>query len=238
MKKEELILQLQDNSPDIIAITEMYPKTKLFDNQEIFYHLNGYDMLLANLHEGRGVVIYIKSNLNAEQVYFETNFKESVWCHINLKNRDTILIGCIYRSPNASVENFQELKTLFTKCRDANYSHKLLVGDFNLKEINWCEMTTNVSELHMASQFLEYSRNTYFFKHVKEPTRYREGNESSVLDLIFTNEEDMVTDIKFLSGLGKSDHLVLDFSLLYYTEEETETHNSEKLKFLKGITSV
>ena len=63
-------------------------------------------MFLANLHEGRGVVIYVKSNLNAEQVYFETNFKESVWCHINLQNRDILLIGCIYRSPNASDENF------------------------------------------------------------------------------------------------------------------------------------
>ena len=81
---------------------------------------------------------------NTMQVYFETNFKESVWCHTNLKNRDTLLIECIYRSPNASDENFQALKTLLTKCRGANYSHMLLVGDFNLKEINWCEMITNV----------------------------------------------------------------------------------------------
>ena len=44
----------------------------------------------------------------------------------------------------------------------------------------------------------------------------------------------MVTDIKFLSGLGKSDNLVLDFSLLCYTEEETETHNSENFNFFKG----
>ena len=84
-------------------------------------------------------------------------------------------------------------------------------------------MTNNVNELHMASQFLECVRDTYFFQHVTKPTRYQEGNESSVLDIIFTNEEDMVTDIEFLSGLGKSDHLVLDFSLLCYTEEETET---------------
>ena len=111
-------------------------------------------------------------------------------------------------------------------------------GDFNFKEINWCEMTTNVNELHMASQFLEWVRDTYFSQHVTKPIRYREGNESSVLVFIFTNEEDMVTDIKFLSGLGKSDHLVLDFSILCYIEEETETHNLEKFNFLRGITSV
>ena len=76
------------------------------------------------------------------------------------------------------------------------------MGDFNFKEINWCEMTTSVNETHISSQFLECVRDTYFFQHILNPTRYREGNESSVLDLILTNEEEMVTDIKYLPGLG------------------------------------
>ena len=46
----------------------------------------------------------------------------------------------------------------------------------------------------------------------------------------------MVTDIKFLSGLRKSDHLVIDFNLLCYTEEEAGTHNQKKLKILKSQT--
>ena len=191
-------------------------------------------MFVESLEEGRGVIVFIKHSLNAEQFYFDTNFKESVWCKIKLKNRDNLLIGCIYRSPNATDDNFQELKSLFYKCRDANFSHKLLIGDFNLKDINWCEMTTQVNEAHIASQFLECVRDSYFTQHVKNPTRYREGNVSSVLDLIFTNEEDMVNDITFLPGLGKSDHLLLDFSLDCYTEERVPTKNSEKLNFFKG----
>ena len=49
------------------------------------------------------------------------------------------------------------LKALLNPCRDVNYSHKLLMGDFNFKEINWCEMTTSVNE------------NQSFYQHVLEP---------------------------------------------------------------------
>ena len=191
-------------------------------------------MFISNLYEGRGVVLYTKSFLNAEQVEFDTVFNESVWCHLKLQNRDSLLVGCVYRSLTASVENFQHLKTLFNKCKDKGYSHKLVMGDFNFKEINWWEMNTTVSELHIASQFLECVRDSYLFQHVTTPTRYREGNVSSVLDLIFTNEEEMVTDLEFLPGLGKSDHLVLAFKLNCYTVEEQNKCKTEKLNFFKG----
>ena len=36
----------------------------------------------------------------------------------------------------------------------------------------------------------------------------------SRLDLVFTNEEDMVEDIKCLAPLGKSDHIGLSFKLV------------------------
>ena len=52
----------------------------------------------------------------------------------------------------------------------------------------------------------------YFF------TRYRGGFEPSLLDLVFTNEENMIESINHMSGLGKSDHLQLEFIFNCYTE--------------------
>ena len=43
----------------------------------------------------------------------------------------------------------------------------------------------------------------------------------------------MVTDIKYLPGLGKSDHLVIDFSLICYTVQEKKC-STEKRNFFKG----
>ena len=68
----------------------MFPKNKLFDNQEIFYQINNYNLFTANLQEGRGVILYVKSDLFAEQVYFESDFQEAVWCRVKLK------IGILY----------------------------------------------------------------------------------------------------------------------------------------------
>ena len=44
----------------------------------------------------------------------------------------------------------------------------------------------------------------------------------------------MVNDITFLPGLGKSDYLLLEFSIDCYTEERVPTKHSEKLNFFKG----
>ena len=43
---------------------------------------------------------------------------------------------------------------------------------------------------------------------VTEPTRSRCTDNPHVLDLVISNE-DIITDIKYLSPLGKSDHSVL-----------------------------
>ena len=46
-----------------------------------------------------------------------------------------------------------------------------------------------------------------------EATRWREGQEPSTLDLIFTNKEGLVSDVKVHSPLGKSDHGIIMFKI-------------------------
>ena len=77
-KKEELILQLQDNSPYIIAITEIFPKTNSLTIRKFLITSMDMISLFANLHEGRGVVIYVKSHLNAEQSKKISNDQELI----------------------------------------------------------------------------------------------------------------------------------------------------------------
>ena len=51
-----------------------------------------------------------------------------------------------------------ELKTLFSKIRDLKYPHNLLMGVFNMKEINWVDMSATVGEDHISYLFLEAVR--------------------------------------------------------------------------------
>ena len=88
-------------------------------------------------------------------------------------------------------------------------SHVLVFGDFNFKEINWIDGSVDANDMHPASKFYDTIQDLYLFQHVIKPTRYREGQEPSLLDLIFTNEEPMVDDIEEFAPIGKSDHVGL-----------------------------
>ena len=50
--------------------------------------------------------------LAATKITFDCDFNESVWCPINLNNNDKMVIGFIYRRPNAILENNQLLYQL------------------------------------------------------------------------------------------------------------------------------
>ena len=100
------------------------------------------------------------------------------------------------------------------KIADQKYSYLILMGDFNLKEIDWtkCFYTGNNTE-HVAFKFIECARDCFLFQHVTEHTRQRGNDHPSTLDLIFSNEENMVSDLDILAPLGKSDHSIIKFNI-------------------------
>ena len=80
--------------------------------------------------------------------------------------------------------------------------------------INWEEQESFESVTHISSIFLEYVRDSFLYQHVKDFTRYRDGQEPSILDLIFTNEEDMIQQLDYRPPIGNSDHVSLVFKFL------------------------
>ena len=89
-------------------------------------------------------------------------------------------------------------------------------GDFNYKEIDWNSMESIVGVLQPATKLLNCTQDNYLFQHASSPTRFRESQTPSCLDLVFTKEENMVdTDSLIIdSPLGKSDHAVIHFDYL------------------------
>ena len=76
----------------------------------------------------------------------------------------------------------------------------------------------NINEVHIASEFYECVRDCFLYQHVKDNTRFRESSEPSVPDLLFTTEENIISSLVYKPGLGKSDHLRLQFTFNCYTE--------------------
>ena len=53
-------------------------------------------------------------------------------------------------------------------------------------------------------------------QHITRPTRYRQGQTECTLDLVLTDVEDTIEDIRFFDGLGLSDHIIICFELSQY----------------------
>ena len=207
-----------DKNPDIIAISETLPKNCSYQPQPSEFNLAGYEFF-SNMNSGaeRGVALYIKSSLKPLEVkVLENKTKEAVWAQIRLCNSDTLLVGSVYRSPNSSITNNENFNSMLQQANSLNYSHVLIMGDCNRKEINWEDQTTSCSENHEAFKFLESYRDSYLFQHCRSPTHYRNDQTPNVLDLIFTNEEGMINEIHYCAPVGKSHHLSLWFQFRCY----------------------
>jgi hypothetical protein len=205
--------------PDIIAITEVYPKSNN-NTQSVELQIEDFDCFISGNTNGRGVCIYTRKNLKAKIVedLTNSNFEESVWCEIVLDDDDSLLIGCIYRSPSSPNMNNKKLLELLNQACNRNNAQLLVVGDFNFPEIDWETWTSSVADTHISAMFIDCLQDNYLFQHTNIDTRHRIGQRSNLLDLIITNAESMITEVRGGSPLGKSDHVVLNFSMDCYAE--------------------
>ena len=183
-KKDELLELAEQTQADIIAVTEVRPKSYTINPMETDFILDGYS-LHSNLDATimRGVAIYIINDKSHLVTSIETNsgFQEQVWVKMHLKGNDSLIIGCLYRSGSGGTENNDHLNQVISQVSSQDPSHLLICGDFNYKGINWTDDTGTTRE---EEHFIECIRDNFLFQHVTEPTRYRAGHQPSTLDLI------------------------------------------------------
>ena len=68
------------------------------------------------------------------------------------------------------------------------------------------------------AKFINIIEVCYLYQHTNGPTRCRGDDMPSQLDLIFTNELEMVSDVQHMAPLGNSDHQLLKFNFNCYAE--------------------
>ena len=221
-KRDEPETLMSINKYDIVVITEVRQKNRIRSTiSETEFHINGYGMFNTELSsdKGRGIITYVKTEIKAAALNL-SNFQhiEATGIKIRLRNSDWLFLIAVYRSPNSKVECLRELEYILSYDKEGpiKASHRIKMVDFNLREINWDTETSNVNENHLDTKLLEGVRDNFLFQHVKQATRMRHNQQDSILDLILTNEENMIDNMKFLPPLGKSDHVTIQFSLITY----------------------
>ena len=221
--------------PDIIVITEIIPKAQQtpitlarISIPEYSPYLN-FDPDLPNLGSSgiRGIAVFISNQIDAnETVIAGTDFSEQIWLEISLQDEDSLLLGCIYRSPSGSQpeqnESTSGLGRLLSLAAARKPTHLVIMGDFNYPDIDWKNGLSTAGPQHHSHDFIRATQDSLLFQHVQEPTRYRHGTTPNLLDLIFSNEDGMISNLEYLPGLGGSDHQCLDFTLECYAPSRKE----------------
>ena len=226
------------NNPDIVAITEIKPKNSSFPLSPSTFNIENYQFFHNIDTDGRGIGIYTHNSLRAIEVTITSNFKEYVCLEIKLCNKDYLKLVCCYRSPSLDFDSNETFIKDFPAIANSNTSHLLVLGDFNCKNINWEQNTSLESDSHIATRFLNTTQDMFLYQHVGQNTRIREGNIPSRVDLVFTNEEGMISNIEYQAPLwsetAQSDHLVLVFDFNCYSEYEdpiSDKYNYKKANF-------
>ena len=195
-----------DIKPEIISITESWGGKDIGDG---IFNLRGYNMYREDRNRrGGGVLLYISDKIEQRvcRPLSTQDFESSTWCWIVEKGGKKILVGSVYRSTAPDPDNdARMLQKIERACEIAGENRILILGDFNVPRIDWQNLELMSEATAREEAMLNLMQDCFLYQHVKEPTRFRNEQEST-LDLILTNEEEDVKNIKVLPPLGNSDH--------------------------------
>ena len=162
------------------------------------------------LDSGRGMLLYIKKTFKKLDISTIANTNRSEIIAVELKLKEKIIHACVYRSPNSLPDNSNNINKSL-EILSGRFSPNLLVaGNFNYPKINWEHYSTTSSPNDLNSKFFECTIDCFFNQFISEPIRGRGLSQPTLIDLVLTNNSDIIDKVKLESPLGKSDHTVVE----------------------------
>ena len=199
------------NKFEIICVCESYlDSTFSSDNEDI--NIKGFKLVRAdhpnNIKRG-GVCAYVREPLPV-RVVLNHHLSECLILEVKLKNKKAYLVS-LYRSPNQNPDKFElfftNLENLLADKTNRNLHFMLLLGDFSAKSKSWF---INDESSREGTQ-LESLTSLYRMKQlIAEPTHVLETS-SSCIDLIFTNQSNLIMD----AGVHPSLHSKCHHQVIY-----------------------
>ena len=169
--------------------------------------LDGYKLIRAdhpnNTRRG-GVCIYHKESLTVHFLDVPA-LTECLLCEINFKNKKGYL-STLYRSPSQNTNEFDNFLFGFEQLLSKLVKNKppfiAILGDFNARLSNWWnEDITTIEGTHIDSLASENGLKQM----ITEPTHILH-NSSSCIDLIFTDQPNLMVDCGVHPSLHPNSH--------------------------------
>ena len=167
--------------------------------------LRGYNFFFnSSLTTHGGVGIFVSDDLQKPKIRKDlekvNSFCESIFVELSLPNSKKYLIGCVYRHPNTSVNDFTEdfILPLLNKLAFEN-KKCLIMGDFN---IDLLKSSNNTA----ISNYYQTMCSFYFAPFVLQPTRITNTSSTLIDNIFFNSLEHITTSGNFEYQI--SDHLI------------------------------
>ena len=159
--------------------------------------------------KGGGVCLIINNAIPSGIIHQETlkDSHELIVIDINIDN-NMIRVILVYRTPKSSETNSQIMLKCITDYTSSPYP-SIILGDFNYPDISWPLQNSQQNKLSAISNtFITTVQNLSLIQKVLKPTRL-----NNYLDLIFTNDDQLISNTIILPPIGNSDHASISFSL-------------------------
>ncbi|XP_045466575.1 uncharacterized protein LOC123675273 [Harmonia axyridis] len=209
----DLLLLVEDCKPVFIFITETWLSPEMPDQA---FHIPGFSMFRCDSlttpgHAGSCIYVHdcVADIFSITKYSLPTPGIDNLFLKM-VSGNFALFTGCVYR-PRPSEHDAiicDHIKTISEREKNV-----FIVGDFNLGDIREWPVSRLPSANSPSFLFIDMLFNSNLQQLVEKPTRYRANQTPTCPDLIFTNDPDMVSDIRYGPPLGKSDHLVLSTQL-------------------------
>ena len=225
-KFENLKTQILNSKAQVVTISETWLK-KEWDSSLI--SIPGYNLLRVDrnwgdikndIKKGGGLCIYIKNNLNYNDIVYSSNNTSSSniemqWVEINIKNMRRILIVNTYRPPSGDYKNFCNIiRDSIVNSNIKNNTDIFIMGDMNIdildtKSIAKKELDLTMKKLCLKNINKEYTRQSQY--------------KNSCIDLIFSNSD-------YILNNGLLDWNISDHMGIFITRKKSKINN-KKIEF-------
>ena len=211
-KMDELRVLVACETPDIVAVCETWTNET---HGDALFAIGDYEMIARKDRNdtaggrGGGLLIYARKDVLAWREVETTVFNQCATIKVKC-GRENVNVHFVYRSPNSSRENDAALNEWIRDMRGTN----VIIGDFNYPDIDWDTESSGAK----ARDFLAAIVERGLEQHVEEATHIS-GN---VLDLILSDGEGMISKVRTMGRLGKSDHETIMFHMSIDAEKTAE----------------
>ncbi|XP_072018340.1 uncharacterized protein [Amphiura filiformis] len=201
---------IHHHQPDIIQGTETW-LNKDISSSEMFpenYHVYRRD---RKTDDHGGVVFACKKDIIVTEKDFSSE-GEMLWNQIELKGQSSLLLGTVYKPKHDDSLTVDHLQNALTEINRKMPNNNIVIcGDFNQPNANWinlCTLPIPWACKHTANKLMNTTVEHGLVQFVTKPTR---GN--NILDLVFTNNSNIIRSAVVEPGLGDHDIVCVDLDL-------------------------